>query len=292
MINKITLRNFQKWKRLEVETGQITTLIGPTDIGKSAVIRALGWIALNRPKGDAFRRFGTKTAGITLDIDGRRLTRKRGAENAYTLDGENYKAFGSDVPEPIADFLGVDELNFQQQHDPVYLLSESAGIIAKRLNKVVDLSSIDLVLDHSAKKSRSLKIAAEFAQEQVDTAEKEIADLKWVQNESRVLAGIKQRFEEVKSLEDEALAIEAWQDVVTEIKISQQAVDRAIASGTRLLKKAKGMIDESEKAGRLAGMLNTIDDLQREITDNARAIRKAEEQLATVKTCPTCGVKL
>jgi AAA15 family ATPase/GTPase len=40
-MKKLRIKNFQIHKDLEIEFGPITTIVGPSDIGKSAVLRAL-----------------------------------------------------------------------------------------------------------------------------------------------------------------------------------------------------------------------------------------------------------
>lgn len=60
---KLRIQNFQAHKDTTIEFDCITTIVGPSDIGKSAVLRALKWVAKNEPKGTSFVRDGDKLGG-------------------------------------------------------------------------------------------------------------------------------------------------------------------------------------------------------------------------------------
>jgi len=57
MIKYLQIQNFQSHKDslLEFDPG-VNVIVGSSDSGKTAVIRALRWLVWNRPSGDAFRR--------------------------------------------------------------------------------------------------------------------------------------------------------------------------------------------------------------------------------------------
>lgn len=60
---KLRIQNFQAHKDTTIEFDRIATIVGPSDIGKSAVLRALKWVAKNEPKGISFVRDGDKLGG-------------------------------------------------------------------------------------------------------------------------------------------------------------------------------------------------------------------------------------
>ena len=91
----LTLENFQAHEKLELDFGSsITVLRGASDVGKSAVLRALRWICQNDIAGDEFIRYGTKQAVVTLTIktgkETHEIVRVRGkGENSYKLEAKN-----------------------------------------------------------------------------------------------------------------------------------------------------------------------------------------------------------
>lgn len=171
-LESLQIENFQTHSKERFDLSRrLTTIIGPSDAGKSAVIRALGWIAMNRPRGESFVKHGSGEARALLTLDGgRKIGRRRGkAVNEYRIDSESIKAFGSDVPEQVADLLGVDpELNFQQQHDAPFWVGLSAPELARQLNRVVDLEVIDKVAQRLAQKGRKAKDQCQLLEEELE----------------------------------------------------------------------------------------------------------------------------
>lgn len=145
MIEALSIRNFQKHKHLKVRLADVTTFCGPSDTGKSSVIRALGWLAFNRPRGDFFIRKGV--CSVAAKVDGCTIARRRSKTiNEYRLEKEIFKAIGSDVPEQICDLLSLDgEINYQGQHDVPFWIGLSSAEVARRLNRIADLEIVDKV---------------------------------------------------------------------------------------------------------------------------------------------------
>lgn len=87
MLHKLVIQNFQTHKDLGVTLGpHVTTIVGTTDAGKSSVLRALGWVALNRPTGDAFIRDGARAVSVELGTEKHDIIRERGpGKNTYVL---------------------------------------------------------------------------------------------------------------------------------------------------------------------------------------------------------------
>lgn len=182
MITRLVLRNFQRWKKLDIVFDQVTTFVGQTDSGKSAIIRALRWVVTNSPRGNSFVRHGSKKAcSVTLYVDGHVIKRSRlGSVNSYWMDGHTYSAFNTGVPEPIQNVLKMTVDNFQQQHDPIFWLSLSPPEVSKRLNEIADLQ----IMDDSIRKALSIKKECEhrvkFCKEQRLAARKAAKPLRIV----------------------------------------------------------------------------------------------------------------
>lgn len=178
----LTLHNFQGHERLRIELDPaITTITGPTDAGKSSVIRALKWLALNQPSGADFVRHDAKAAVVALTVDGRSVKRKRGAGvNAYRLDAKTFKAFGADVPDEIAAVLKLGEVNFQEQHDRDFWFHLSPGEVSRRLNAIIDLGSIDEAQSRLASKVRTARSAVDFTKQRLDDSREACKKLEYV----------------------------------------------------------------------------------------------------------------
>ena len=178
----IKLTDFQAHEALEVRFAPgITTIIGPTDKGKSSILRALGWVAQNNIAGEEFIREGAKEASVRLVVtDGKRshtIVRSKGKENSYSLDGKKLVAFGQGVPRDIAELLQLNEINFQLQHDAPFWFSETAGEVSRKLNTVIDLAIIDQALSNVGAAVRQCTERRAITEERLEDARKELQRL-------------------------------------------------------------------------------------------------------------------
>lgn len=188
MLKKLLLRNFQKHKKLEIKLDKkVTTIVGPTDSGKSSVIRALRWLVTNNPTGDAFKRDGAEvvTVGLKLD-DGKTIMRqKSSSKNTMILGEKEFKAFGTGVPEEVSAAINLSEVNFQDQHDPPFWFSQTAGQVSRELNAIVNLDIVDETMKNLAGELRKSKVKLEMSKEDLEEAEVELKGLDYVDELSK-----------------------------------------------------------------------------------------------------------
>jgi len=92
-ISRVNIKNFQSHKDTEVNFDDFTVINGPTDNGKSAIIRAIKWCLYNVPDGTNFIRYGEDIASVTVHFNNNSsVTRVRGKkENYYILTDEDGK---------------------------------------------------------------------------------------------------------------------------------------------------------------------------------------------------------
>lgn len=152
MITKIEIKNFQSHKHSVIDLSNgVNVIVGTSDSGKSAIIRALRWLIYGRPRGDAFRSHwgGDTSVKITLS-NGNTIERiKTNTTNIYIINEEKkLKAVGNDVPEEVLSLLQMEEINLQKQIDQPYLLSNTPGEVAAHFNRMADLSKIDTSLQY------------------------------------------------------------------------------------------------------------------------------------------------
>ena len=158
MIKSLELNNFQSHKNstLEFDPG-VNIIIGPSDSGKTAIIRALRWLVWNRPSGDAIRSTWGGETSASIQIDEQTIERIKDKVDEYKLGEIEFKAFGTNVPEEIIQALNLNEINLQQQLDSPFLLSSSPGEVAKHFNKIAHLDQIDSGLTNVQKWIREIE---------------------------------------------------------------------------------------------------------------------------------------
>ncbi len=181
MIAKLEIRNFQKWERLSIEFGEgITTIVGPTDIGKSAVLRALRWVCLNKPSASEIQNDDAGFVWVRLYVGKHVIERRSGKKNLYKLNGRNFVSFKTGVPDEIANLLKIADFHFQDQHDPAFGLTLSPGEFSKTLNRIVNLDLIDNVLAKSGSDLRKAKTVAEVTTTRLRKLREEKKNLAYV----------------------------------------------------------------------------------------------------------------
>jgi len=184
MLEKLLVQNFQGHDKFRVDFDpHITCIVGPSDAGKSALIRALRWVSTNQPGGDEFVRHGTKGTTVKLAADGHTVTRRRspgGSVNEYHLDEQSFSAFGRNVPEPIEQFLNIGSVCWQGQHDAPYWFSDTAGEVSRQLNAIVDLGIIDETLARVGRAFHRARTKLETAEESLTEAKAAHDALSWV----------------------------------------------------------------------------------------------------------------
>jgi len=163
----------------------VNVIVGPSDCGKTAIIRALRWLAWNRPTGEAFRSDWGGETRVEVNLnDEIFIARFRDKENGYNVGelGTNYdlKAMGADVPDKIRDLLNLDDTNLQQQLDSPFLISASPGEVAAYFNRIAHLEKIDLGLRNLAGSLRKLSISLETKEESREKILKELMRYEYV----------------------------------------------------------------------------------------------------------------
>src|SRR5207253_3096865 len=83
-------------------------------------------------------------------------------------------------PGEVQDLLRVSSINFQQQGDPWFLLSDTAGEVSRKLNSIVDLDIIDKTISNITSEVKKVKTLEEHTRERLQQAESEVSDLAWV----------------------------------------------------------------------------------------------------------------
>lgn len=192
MIKQIQISNFQSHKSttLELDLG-VNVIVGSSDSGKTAIIRALRWLVWNRPGGEAFRSHWGGDTMVELETNDAFISRSKGKANRYELNDTSFEAFGTDVPKEIQQVLNLSEINLQSQLDSPFLLSDSAGEVAQHFNRVARLDKID------------------SAQQMVQRWIRELtSDIKYVEGQEKKLQEDLTKFDHLQKFEIEVEVLE------------------------------------------------------------------------------------
>ena len=220
MFERLTLKNYQSHECTTIEFHPgINVITGPSDNGKSAILRGLEWPVRNKPDGIGFAsHWAVNSKGVLLasvesilEFDGgRSVVRRRTKDsNQYVVDGIVLDAVGRDVPPEVLSSLDVTEVNIKDQLDPHFLLSDSAGEVARILNRTIRLDDIDKLLSLVEQKKRATRTSLENATLNIARLEESVQSLDWIDNiefllsKCAVLSGTIQECDEaITTLED------------------------------------------------------------------------------------------
>lgn len=193
MIDTITIKNFQSHKEtiLELCDG-VNVIVGQSDSGKSAIIRALYWLIFNKPNGNSFMRHNVKNpTSVTMTGDFGTISRIKGEkENCYKWNTSTYRAFGTGVPQPIFEALNMGELNFMRQLDPPFMFSKSGGELAAFLNKLINLEVIDSSLAKIKQVATATKRQADACEENITRLIHSLDDYADIDNMEKIVSSI------------------------------------------------------------------------------------------------------
>ena len=244
-LQKIILNNFQPHKNTVLELVEgVNIIIGTSDVGKSSIERLVEWVRTNRPQGDTFKHWDADNkdeVSGSIMADNHTVTLKRvGSKNIYELDNESFNTLNGQVPTEISDFLRLDYINMQGQDDKYFLLQDTAGEVAKKLNAIVGLDIID--------------IATKKANEQVTQGNKDIKQTK------NSIGDLKKALADSVYLKDVKIQIDTLKEHI-DLYVKQQDRENTLTVIIKNVLESEEVIDELTNWLTIEDSVNEIDDL-------------------------------
>lgn len=268
-IKRLVIDNFQSHQHTEVDfCAGLNAIVGPSDHGKSAIVRALRWVLYNEPRGTSFIRVGAKVCKVGVEYDdGTVVTRLRSTtgKNQYLLDvpGQDeliFEGFGSDVPAEIRQVTGVrkiqvdehtrTELNLGAQLDGPFLLSENGAIRAKMIGQLGGVHLLDWAQRSVNTDLRRLRDEESRIQERLEQLSGVLKDYEYLPELQERIARIAELIQQVKEIEKRAAELSVLQR-------EWQENSSALAETARVLAGLAEVADAGE-------MLQHLDELNRE----------------------------
>lgn len=219
-IKSIEIVNFQSHRNTKIsfENG-LNVICGPSDNGKSAIIRALKWVLYNEPKGTDFITQGENSCRVSITLsDGIKVTRERsGGKNIYRLcdkDGNEttFEGFGTDIPPEILNAHGIIRLhidssssqciNIADQLEAPFLISQTGSTKAKAIGKLVGVDVIDEAIKELNKEMTSLQSQEKETQTEIDKISEQLKAYEGLPRLKEYLDLKEKRINRIKSMSD------------------------------------------------------------------------------------------
>lgn len=214
MIQRVLIENFQSHARSELTFGPgLNAILGPSDNGKSAVLRAIRWALYSEPRGTEFVRFGARECRVTVTMsDGVEIVRElllnksgTSGRNRYLLrrpgaEEQVFEGFGTEVPLEIIKAHGMPPiildkdkrvmLNLGSQLEAPFLLAETGSLRARAVGRLLGVHVVDAADRGAQRDLKERKREAKGLQERVDSFTEKLQPFADVPDEEARLAEV------------------------------------------------------------------------------------------------------
>lgn len=244
-IQEVTIEGFQSHVQSTFSLSPgLTVITGPSDAGKTAIIRALRWFAFNEPTGEAFLHTIRNPDGsikqaaeqarvsVTFD-DGTVITKtRRKGKTTYTHSAYPSPWEKAEVPPEVKETLGLIKqeygdfetcLNFAFQLDAPFLLSETASVGAKVLGKLAGTEVVDLAISEVNKRTHQTRTEISYEDKQIGEIDVQLTEYLELDNADKALTAVEAAFIKLKddqNTRNELIALSNAYEANTERRIA------------------------------------------------------------------------
>ena len=246
MIKRIELKNFMSHKKTVIEPSSgLTVLIGPNNVGKSAVIAALQILCYNDNSTFVIRH-GTKSCAVTVETtDGHVIKWQRKGSPSYEIDGQRFDRLGvGGTPDELHQVLrlqrvkehGNDEfdVHFGTQKSPIFLLDSSGAAAARFFASSSDAIRLVEMQKRHQDNVRNTKAEQNRLKKESDKVNAELAAL-----------------EAVTELDQQVEALQATRDEIVEQEVQN----------SELTERINELVEKSHLVTRFDRQSKILDDL-------------------------------
>lgn len=173
-IERVRLENFQSHvdTTLELSDG-LNVIVGQSDSGKTAIIRAIRWALFNQPRGTDFIHVGANFVRVTVTFStGVTIIRERtSSKNRYLIQEKGkedmvLEGFGIHVPKEVLDAHGIKPLRIDQdtelnlhlsgQLEGPFLLEQTSSVRAKTIGRMSGAHILDMAIRDTTRDTTKL----------------------------------------------------------------------------------------------------------------------------------------
>jgi DNA repair exonuclease SbcCD ATPase subunit len=214
-ISRLRIENFQNHRDTDInfDTG-INLIVGSSDAGKSAVLRAINWLFHNSPKSTSFVRHGSDETRVTAWFnDGTRVSRIKGKKrNAITIhksDGTDlvFDKIGSELPQEAIEALGNPPINekngpisYSEQLDSYFLVSLSPTDLPRSISELIGIDDFEDAASVLSKQSNQFLRQAKDSQDRISDFIEQLKKYDNLDDQLNKLLELEKQSEKIESL--------------------------------------------------------------------------------------------
>jgi DNA repair ATPase RecN len=307
-LQRVVIQNFQSLKKVDIELGKFTVIVGASSSGKSAFMRAMRALA-SGIRGNSFITVGAKSASVSAHTENNIVTLEKSKTKArylvtdkITSTEEVFTKLATSVPEDVSKALKLQpivkdqaSINFAGQHDMPYLLTDSAAQVAKVLGDLTNVSTIFEAVRQANKKKGTTATLLRTRQADLDALLDQARSFSGVGARRKTVEGVEKALETLESFERKRARLE----LLTASMENSEAVRDSYVELTEL--PDLGRIEELHtnyvtfKSVVVAWATNfkKVEELSRKYEEASISEQQAHtmlhEKLIQLGTCPTCG---
>lgn len=184
-IKSFYMKNFQSHKDTNIVLSpNITSFVGESGKGKTAMFRLLKLVIKNQPNGDKYITAGESkmVGGVVLEDDIEVVRERSKSINRYTIhrpDGTSLplEKFGTKIPPDVIEALGYEaikidtdlsiDLNFAEQLEGPFLFSENDASKAKTIDGLARINVFNVALRNTNKVISNYNVEMKNYQRQI-----------------------------------------------------------------------------------------------------------------------------
>lgn len=236
LLKQVILENFQDHKNSTIDfTSGINLIVGSSDAGKSAILRAINFVFHNNLKGDSFIRHGSSECKVTLVFsDGIEVSRIKGNDvNSYHLkdsEGNNHSfpKVGTTVPEEIKKQLGQPPLDdkkkpisYADQMANLFLVDLSPTDLPRTLSELTGIQNLQNAAEQLSKNARSYDRVLKEKNDKINNLKDKLSNYDYVEKDLEAIEKIEKQLSEINSKIEKTN--KARQFISNNNKIAQEA---------------------------------------------------------------------
>ena len=226
---KVRIKNFQSIEDLSLEFPEkgFTCLVGQSNIGKSAIRRALECVFYNKSETSYIRK-GTAECRVEIKFDdGMEVVWYRDEKTSgYIVNGEDFTKLNKTVPQPLID-KGFKELiinkekysvQIASQFDNIFLLNEPGGKVTEVLSNLGNLNKIINANKSCLTDLKNNKSKVSLRKEDLLSLKEKLKNFRGLDEQTNHIEKIRETFDNLKKS----------QEIIQKLKISQENLQRIV----------------------------------------------------------------
>jgi DNA repair exonuclease SbcCD ATPase subunit len=213
-ITQVKLKNFQDHADTTIDfTNGINLIVGSSDAGKSAILRAINLVFHNNFKRDTYIRHGEKECSVSVKFsDGVEVTRIKGEDvNSYLLtDAEgnihSFPKVGTGIPDEIKKNLGnppLDDkkrpISYADQMSSLFLVDLSSSDLPRTLSELTGIQHLQTSAELLSKTARSYDRSIKDKKEKIEKLETELDNYSYVDKDLERIEDIVEKLKDVNN---------------------------------------------------------------------------------------------